>query len=176
MKLFTLICIALATTVITISYAMTVTGNTAIPNADALYGIGSLAAMLAGLLWLAAQWRGWSPVIDLSFIIFVGLAAGGTWLGVPATWLIVGFAAMLAAWDLGNFSDRLARLETVKQQRALEQHHLQRLGLVMGIGLLLGVLAVSVEMQLNLWWGILLSALVVAGLSQIIGRLRRESD
>jgi len=140
------------------------------------YWVGAAFAVGTGLLWLAALWRGWRPVISLSVIIVVGIAALGTWLGVSAGWLLFGLIATLVAWDLGDFSHRFERSEHRQGYATLQRIHLQRLAVVAGSGLLLGGIALNSELELNIWWGILLGVLVIFGLSQAIGRLRRESD
>jgi len=137
---------------------------------------GAIFSIAVGLLWLTALWRAWRPVIGLSVIIFVGIAALGTWLGVSAGWLLFGIVATLAGWDLGDFAHRFGQTEHVQGHAALQRIHLQRLAIVAGLGLLLGGIALSFELRLNMWWGIFLGVLVIVGLSQAIGRLRRESD
>ena len=129
-----------------------------------------------GLLWLAALWRAWRPVIGLSIIIFVGLAALGTWLGVSAGWLLFGIIATLAGWDLGDFAHRFGQTEHIQGYATLQRIHLQRLAIVAGLGLLLGGIALNFELKLNMWWAIFLGVLVIVGLSQAIARLRRESN
>jgi hypothetical protein len=136
----------------------------------------SIFALLAGSLWLIALWRGWNRVTSLSIIIFVGVAAWGTWLGITAGWLLFGIIATLIAWDLGDFAQRFRQTEHRQNYATLQRIHLLQLAIVAGLGLLLGGIALSFELRLNMWWGILLGVLVIAGLSQAIGRLRRESD
>ena len=137
---------------------------------------GSIFSVMAGLLWLAALWQGWRPVIGLSVILFAGIAALGTWLGVTAGWLLFGIVAALTAWDLGDFAYQFGQTEHVQGYATLQRIHLQRLAIVAGLGLLLGGIALNFELRLNMWWGIFLGVLVIVGLSQAIGRLRRESD
>jgi len=148
----------------------------AIGYALAGFWVGAAFAVGAGLLWLAALWRDWRRVIGLSVIIVVGIAALGTWLEVSAGWLLFGLIATLVAWDLDDFSHRFGQSEHRQGYGTLQRIHLQRLAVVTGSGLLLGGIALNFELELNMWWGILLGVLVILGLSQAIGRLRRESD
>jgi len=136
----------------------------------------TIFTVAAGLLWLAALWRGWRPVIGLSIIIFVGLAVLGTWLKVSAGWLLFSLIATLASWDLGDFTHRFGQTEHMQGYAALQRIHLQRLAIVAGLGLLLGGIALNFELRLNMWWAIFLGVLVIIGLSQAIARLRRESN
>lgn len=133
-------------------------------------------SIVVGLLWLIALWRGWHPVISLSVIIFVVITVLGTWREVSAGWLLFGLVATLAGWDLGDFGRRFGQTEHIQGYAALQRTHLQRLAIVAGSGLLLGSIALNFELRLNMWWGIFLGALIIIGLSQAIGRLRRESD
>ncbi len=140
------------------------------------FWLGAAFAVGAGLLWLTALWRDWRPVIGWSVILFVGIAALGTWLDVSTGWSLFGLVATLIAWDLGDFAYRFGKTDEVHNYAALRRLHLQRLAIVAGLSLLLGGIALSFELSLNMWWGVFLGALVIAGLSQAIGRLRQESD
>jgi hypothetical protein len=164
MKIFAAVSIILATLSLATGYAL------------AGFWAFTIFVIGAGLLWLSALWRGWRLVISLSIIMVVGTAALGTWLEVSAGWLLFGVVATLAGWDLDDFSYRFGRTERGQGYATLQRIHLQRLAIVAGLGLLLGGIALSFELRLNMWWGLFLGALVVIGLSQAIGRLRRESD
>jgi hypothetical protein len=137
---------------------------------------GAITSIVVGSLWLVALWRSWRPMETLCIILFVGIAALSSWLDVPTGWLLFGIIATLAGWDLGDFAHGFGKTEHVQGYATLQRIHLQRLAVVAGLGLLLGGIALSVELRLNMWWGILLGILVIIGLSQAIGRLRRESD
>jgi hypothetical protein len=162
----------------TFSYIAIVLAMLSLSIGFALVGfwLGIIFAVVVGLLWLIALWRGWRQIIGLSVFLFVGTAAVGTWLEVSTGWLLFGIVAALIAWDLGDFARRFQQTEHIQNYAALQRIHLQRLAIVAGLGLLLGGVALSFELRLNMWWGIFLGALVIIGLSQAIGRLRRESD
>lgn len=164
MKIFTAISVILAALSLALGYAL------------AGYWTITIFTVVVGLLWLAALWRGWRQVMSLSIIIFVGVAALGTWLGVSTGWLLFGIIATLIGWDLGDFAYRFGPTEHTQDITRLQRIHLQRLIIVAGLGLLLGGIALNFELRLNMWWGIFLGALIIFSLSQAIGRLRRESD
>jgi hypothetical protein len=80
----------------------------------------------------------------------------------------------LIAWDLDRFNWRMRVAGSVEGADALERRHIQRLLIVSGIGLLLGVVALSVRIRLGFAVAFLLAFLAVAGLSRVVGFLQRE--
>ncbi len=145
------------------------------------YGTGSrwgwaLAVVILGLLWLAGQRydRGW--MADWGMIGFVAAAGYGVWLRLPAFWMLAGIVAALVAWDLERFSQHLRSMERVDGADELIRSHLQRLLAVAGVGLLLGGVALGIEVDLNFGWAFLLGLLAILGLSQAIGFMRQKSD
>ncbi len=144
----------------------------------ALDGLWSwvIVIMAVGLLWLLGQWRGWGQVTAAAIIVFIGLTAFGMRLNISPGWMLFSLTATLIAWDLAHFSHRLQQVDQVKELARLQRGHLQRLLLVAGLGLLLGTVALNLQFELNLGWGVFLGALIIVGLSQVVGRVRRESD
>jgi hypothetical protein len=163
MKNITSVSIGLATLALTTGYAL-----------QALW-IWTIIIVALGLFWLLGQRRGWSSVTGLAFILFIGTAAFGIWQDVSAGWMLFGLIATLVAWDLVLFTRRLAQAGQVEAEAALARVHLQRLLLIASLGLLLGSVALRFQFELNLGWSIFLGILAIAGLSQVIGFLRRES-
>ena len=129
-----------------------------------------------GLLWLVGQWRGWGPVTTLAIIAFIGITMIGMWSGTSPGWMLFSLVATLVSWDLTHFTHRLQQAERIEEQARLQRVHLQHLLVVAGLGLLLGGISLNLQFELNLGWGIFLGALVIIGLSQVVGRVRRESD
>ena len=125
-----------------------------------------------GLLWLGLLWRGRREVTGLMVVGLVGLAAYGTWRGVTVGWMLGTVAATLVAWDLADFSRRLAEGGQLEDTTALQRAHWLRLLGVVGLGLVVSGAALSFEVQLNLGWIILLGGAAVFGLSRVVGRLR----
>jgi hypothetical protein len=164
MKTFVSISIGLATSGLAIGYAL-----------NALW-IGVTIIVALGLLWLVGQWRSWRPVSVLVAILFIFATAFGVWQGVPAAWMLFSIVTTLVAWDLGQFTDRLEQTEQIVGESELKRIHLQRLLVVAGLGFLFGGIALRLQVELNLGWGIFLGLLAIVGLSRIIGFLRRESD
>lgn len=137
---------------------------------------GSLAAMALGLLWLVGQRHrlGWPA--DLGFFSLVATAAFGVWWGLSAGWMLLGLVTALMAWDLDRFIWRLERAEQIEGKVQIQRHHLQRLLLVAGLGLLSGGIALSIQLELNLGWIIFLGLLVFIGLSRVAGAGSAKRD
>ncbi len=138
--------------------------------------LGALLFVALGLLWLVGQRYKRPIVASASFLCFVVGAVLGAWYGVKSGWLLCGVTAALVAWDLSHFVAHVQETKNVENLRALERAHLQRLGLVGGLGLLLGVLALTVRLTLRFSVVIALGLVGVFGLSRLIRFLRQESD
>ena len=107
---------------------------------------------------------------------FMGAAALGLLLGLGSGWILVGVAAVLCAWDLDHFAQRLRSAGRVEGARELERRHLLRLLAVSGLGFLLAAIALGLKLELGFGAAVFLGLLVVISLSQLVGLLRRESD
>jgi hypothetical protein len=167
MKNFTFVSIILATIILATGYTL------------AGWWPGAALSVALGLLWLVSdrsRWRGWPQMTTLSAAAFIGAAATGAWLGVSPGWLLAGLTATLAAWDAADLAHRLGQAGRVEGETKLAQTHLTRLLTVIGLSLALGGVALSLQLKLNLGWGIAWGLLAVFGLSRVIGQLRRESD
>jgi len=83
---------------------------------------------------------------------------------------------MLAAWDLILFDWRIKDAELVVDQINLENKHLIRLGFSLGLGAMLLITAVYLEIKLSFGLAILLAALAVMGLVQGLRIIKRSTD
>ncbi len=152
----------------------------------------SAISALLGLAWLAAElpvrkpartagqadWltrrpygEGWAASLGLP--IFCGLAAVAVWLGLPA-WL--GLAAVglaLAGWDLARLAHRLVEAPDAAAAQRTERLHLARLGIALGIGLLLGGIAMIVRIPLDYGMALVLVATALAAFSLAAREIRR---
>ncbi|MGD8624715.1 MAG: hypothetical protein PVF47_02325 [Anaerolineae bacterium] len=137
---------------------------------------GTAAALAAGLLWLAAWWRRLPWTAAAGLVAFTILAAGGIWLGLGAGWMLLALIAALAAWDLDAFARRLAGADRIHEEEAVERRHLARLGLVIGLGGFLALLALGIELRLTFLPALLLGLLAVIGLGRALSHIRQESD
>lgn len=138
--------------------------------------LGALLFVALGLLWVVGQ-RYEKPVIaSLSLLCFVTGAVFGGWYGVKSGWLLCSITAALLAWDLNHFIHHVQASNNADNTHALERAHLQRLGVVGGLGLLLGALALTVKLTLRFSVIFGLGLVAIFGLSRLIRYLRRESD
>lgn len=126
----------------------------------------ALGALGLGGLWALGHFRGF-PIAHWGLLGFLTLGALGTLLGFKAA-MLVGTVAALAAWDLDRFARRLRDAERVEGWERLWAAHAQRLLLVIGLGLLLGGIALEGRISLRLWGAILLSIFGLLGISQVL--------
>ena len=138
--------------------------------------LGNVVVIGLGLIWLVGPRHRLSWLTDLGFISLTTMAAFGVWGALSASWMLLGVVAALMAWDLDRFSRRLAEAMQPEREAQLWRSHLRRLLPVAGLGLLLGGVAMSAELELSLSWAILLGLLVLIGLSRTIGAGRTECD
>jgi hypothetical protein len=103
----------------------------------------------------------------------VVLLAYGAWLGVADGWLLLGLAAIIAAWDLHAFQQRLGRATRIEQEQRLVWTHLRRLLLALGLGVGLSGLMLLAQFEMAFGWGLLLILLVILGFSQVLRTLRQ---
>jgi hypothetical protein len=110
----------------------------------------TLVVLSTGAGWGGAYWLGRRWLSPLAFLILVGCAVVELWRNVPAAWLVAGVAVALAAWDLDGFAARLARYEPRPDRKQLVKNHLGRLLGVIGLGLILGEVALALRLALSL--------------------------
>jgi hypothetical protein len=143
------------------------------------YAFGALwlpaaAILISGLLWIVGQRLGWRWVALPMVGLFVVVAAVGAWLDLSPVLLLVGLIAALSAWHLDGFARQLQRVDAVERERALQRRHLRRLLLVDGLGLLLAVPALTLQINLNFGLALVLGLIAFLGLSRAVGFLWRE--
>jgi hypothetical protein len=138
--------------------------------------IGAVACLALGGLWLAGQRRGWDGSEALGLAGFAGIAAVGVWLELPTAIVLVGVVAALVAWDLDRFTQRLRNAGQIDQERTLVRAHLQRLLVVAGLGLLLGLAAGIIPAPSSFGWALGLGALAIVGLSRVIRAFNRAGE
>lgn len=134
--------------------------------------LGSGLTIAAGLLWLAGErltWPGWP---DLGLVALLAVAGVGMTQALPAGWLLGSNVVTLVAWDLAHFERRLNVEHPILEEARLWQAHLRQLAGVVGLGLLLGWLALSFETAFGLVWAIGLGLLAIMGLGRLIRAVR----
>jgi hypothetical protein len=132
-------------------------------------------AGLLGALWLFGYWRGWGWLAPVGLVGCVAASATGLLLKLPVGWMVTALVAALCAWDLQRFVISLETVDRVDDEGVLTRRHLGRLSTVAGLGVVLTVLALGIEVRLTFLMVFLLGLLAVWGLSRAVGFLRRES-
>jgi hypothetical protein len=145
------------------------------------WGLALLFLLLAGGWLLLIRYKATVAEIEIlagfepapyALVLNVVLLVYAAWLGVAAGWLLLGLAAIIAAWDLDAFQQRLRRATRIVQERQLIQTHLRRLLWALALGLGLSGMALLIQYEMRFGWGLLLILLAIFGFSQIIRTLR----
>jgi hypothetical protein len=134
----------------------------------------SLVIVFLGAAWYLAQQRHGSGLEALLLYLFVIAGAAGFWLGIPGWLALVAVVAVLGAWDLDHFLQRLNAVSRVEFDSGLGREHLRRLVLVEGLGFFAGLLALTTHMNISFWWEALLVLLAFIGIRQLIMYVRKQ--
>ena len=133
-------------------------------------------AVVVSLIWVTGLWRGWAWSAYVGFVGLIGIAALGAGLEISPVGMLVALSATLISWDLHRFLSRLGSADYVIGTSNLQRIHLRQLAVVAGVGLALGILALSIEFNLGLGWVILMGIIVAIGLSWIVRFVRRREE
>jgi hypothetical protein len=129
-----------------------------------------LALGLVGALGGAYRWR-WSPALIL--FLYCVAAAALFWLDTWPGWPLLGLVGALAAGDLFHFDWRMRTGMIAGDAGLLEYRHLRRLGVVLGIGTALYLVAWATQIQLSFGLALLLGLTAVLGISLGLRARRR---
>jgi hypothetical protein len=137
---------------------------------------GTAAVLAAGALWLLAQWRAqrWASPAGLVAQAVAGAVA--MLLGVGGGWPLLAIVAALVAWDLDQFAQRMQEAGRVDDAPGQERLHTRRLLIVAGLGGLLGLAALSLQVRLSFGLALLMAVVMMLCLSLVIGYMRRAGD
>jgi hypothetical protein len=104
----------------------------------------------------------WVPYLGLTAHML--LAAYGLALTAPVWPTLLSCIAALAAWDLTHFDKRMQAQARFDAPEAQQRAHLQHLGGVLGIGLLIASAALLISVPIPFGWlaALLLAALLLA--------------
>lgn len=153
-----------------------------------LMGVGSIAYAYAGVgltplvrgllilgaLWLFAGRKHWTWFSTIVLLLLVTLAGIGLWYGLSPGWMISGTLGGLMAWDLTDFMRRLRFAPLMDDTRVLERRHLTRLTIMALVGVFLASIAMWVRLEFTFAWGVVLTLVVVLGVTQLVAWLRRS--
>jgi hypothetical protein len=133
----------------------------------------AIGCFVIGLLWLLSQWQAWAWVAPLGLFVFVSAAGIGVWIRMSPTLMAFSVLASLLAWDLSDFSRRLRSAAPEDDLRKIKSKHLVRLAGLGAIGLALSLAALVMHLRFSFEWVFLLTIATVAGMMQLVNRLRR---
>ncbi len=136
----------------------------------------ALWVLVLGGFWLLSQQRKAGSIETLVLFLFFLTASVGVWGGVPGWLLVLVAVAALGAWDIGHFLHRLQLVERVEFSSGVGRSHLRRLGVVEGVGLLMGWLALFINFSISFWWEALLALLAMIGLVRLVSYVRRQVE
>ena len=138
------------------------------------YWAGLLLLAIIAASWLAGIWYGRSWLTTLGLVGLILVTAVGGILELLPVLLLTAVALALFAWDMGNYGRALAVVPDVRDEPGLIKIHMQWAGGMIGLGWLLGLIAINVQLPLNLGWTFGLGLVVVLGLRWLVRRLQRE--
>jgi hypothetical protein len=136
---------------------------------------GATISVALGCFWLVGLYRDWAGTAALSLLGFAGMVAIGARSAAAVPLLLMSLVAALVAWDLQRFLWRLGASGQVLDQPALTRAHLRWSLGVAGVGLLIGLVAPAIVVPLPFSATLLLSALLIFGVSRAIGWLNRRA-
>jgi hypothetical protein len=129
--------------------------------------LAAAALLVTAVVWGAARPRYvWAD--DAGLILFLAGLAYAVWVNVAGGWLLPAACAALAAWDLGQFSRRLATQPIVENEAALWQAHWRQLAVALALGLVVSLAALTIQLQLPFWPAFGLALLAILALNQLL--------
>jgi hypothetical protein len=149
------------------------TGSLAWAFAEAGFVVFARWILIFGAVWLFTQWRGWEWLSSLGLFLAIFASVVGLWFGFSMEWLFSGAIFALFAWDMSDFRNRIRAIAVDDNLRGMERRHLARISLLSLTGLSLMSIVVLVRRQFTFEWGILLVSVLLFGIVQLAGWLRR---
>jgi hypothetical protein len=134
----------------------------------------SLWLLLLGAIWLVTHFRKWYWFSSIALLLIVFTAAYGVWREFPTVWMLLGALGGLLGWDLSDFARRLSYASPMDDTRGMERIHLERAGIVAGLGFGLAILSVIVRVErLAFEVAVGLVLLAALGLTRLVIGLRK---
>jgi len=134
-----------------------------------------ILVMVCGIIWLFGQNSGWGWINTTMLVVFMAAATRCIFLDIPAGWLLISVTATLSAWDLHQFMSRMTRAGRVEKRTELERLHLKRIMIVAGLGIVLGAIALAVELKLSFGWMLFFGIILFLCLNRIFDLLKVNS-
>jgi hypothetical protein len=132
--------------------------------------------LFPSFLWHWAQRRE-LYYLDAIFLVFLTIASlVGVLFGGSQVLALLVILAGIGAWDLSRFMRILPLVEDEDEIRRMTKNHFLRLGVLVGMGVVLPLLAYSFRTELRLGFALLLAFLAILGLSRLVNSLSRISQ
>jgi hypothetical protein len=129
--------------------------------------------LILGAGWLVAIWQEWKWYSSVALFLATVASAFGLWFNFIPGWMFAGGIFALFAWDMTDFRSRLRLMTRDNDTRGLERRHLLRISLLALLGLFLASITMLVRVQFTFEWIALLVIVILLGLGQLVGWLRR---
>jgi len=150
------------------------TGSLAWAFAEAGLFVLARWALIFGVVWLFAQWRGWRWFSSFGLLVVVLVSAISIWLGFSAEWLFSGTVFALFAWDMTDFRQRMRDIAIDENLHAMERRRVARITFFSFIGLFFAsMMLMLVRGKFTLEWGALLVVVILFGVAQLVSWLKR---
>jgi hypothetical protein len=140
------------------------------------YGKMAVVLILLGCAWIGIRLYRNVNLTSYSMLAVTGLVVFGFFIDLLPGLMLITLVSALAAWDLEYFLDRMVLTGDEGTARALERQHLQRLGVVCGLGLLISGVTFTIQLHFSVGWAILAGLFAIVGFRQVIGFFGQESD
>jgi hypothetical protein len=134
-------------------------------------GLPAFLSILFFFAWCYALLRHWRWGNGLGLLVLWVIIGWGAWLRLPQSLLLAGLFALLAGWDLADFSTRLSQVEADAGHEELIRRHLFWLTATLVIALGCVLLALSLDLTIALGWMVLIAILTALGLARVISHL-----
>lgn len=148
-------------------------GSLAWGYAEAGFGIFARWILIFGAVWLFTQWRGWGWFSSIGLFCIILACAFGLWFEFPPGWLFSSAIFALFAWDMSDFRRRMRFIAADDNMYGMERRHIARVSLLSLTGLFLASIAMLVRVQFTFEWSAFLVIVILLGLGQLVGWLKR---
>ncbi len=137
---------------------------------------GLIVILLLAVFWLVGEWRGWRWSGSLSLLLYLLTAMGAIWLGTMPILAVPGLVTAVMAWDISSFNRLLNGMNQIHKEELLIQQYRRRLISVAVLGVVIAILATTIQISFSFVAALLLGLIAIAGFSLAISFLRQESD
>ncbi|HFQ94278.1 MAG TPA: hypothetical protein ENK32_09730 [Anaerolineae bacterium] len=137
---------------------------------------GLIVIIPLAVFWLVGEGRGWRWASSLSLLFYALTTMGAIWLGTLPLLAILGLVTAVIAWDISNFNRLLDGMSRVYKEDLIVQQYRRRLISVAALGVVIAILATTIQISFSFVAALVLGLVAIAGFSFAISFLRRESD